>query len=178
MLRGWPRLNGPPRLDYTRFQSRVLLQVEHLDLPAIRLILVDRSEIGFLSHCLPSPFSVTEANGSQVEFVPRAPKKKSLTSPRRMHPNVRLVTTVTQFLSAVLVSRRIANLDRSNTHSGSSEFDYGAIPHVEHLGKIRFRTISGLCLPRRFICSTLRLAGNAKHRYWRAADNPSRPPRC
>jgi len=60
---------------------------------------------------------------------------------------------------------RGANLDRSNTHSGSSEFDYGAIPHVEHLGKIRFRTISGLCLPCRFICATRRLGGNAKHRF-------------
>jgi hypothetical protein len=52
-------------------------QVEPLGLPAIRLIPVDWSEIGFLSHCLPSPFSVTEANGSQVELVPwRYQKRK------------------------------------------------------------------------------------------------------
>src|ERR1700731_2037502 len=70
MLSDWRRLNGAPRIDQTCFQSRRLVQVEPLGLPAIRLILVDRSEIGFLSHCLPSPFSVTEANGSQVEFVP------------------------------------------------------------------------------------------------------------
>src|ERR1700733_2995385 len=77
MLSGWRWLNGFHRIDQTRFQSRMLLQVEPLGLPAIRLILVGRSEIGFLSHCLPSPFSVTEANGSQVEFVPwRPPKKK------------------------------------------------------------------------------------------------------
>src|ERR1700694_925609 len=65
---------------------------EPLGLPAIRLILVDRSEIGFLSHCLPSPFSVTEANGSQVEFVPwRSQKEKALSLPLivRMHPDVR-----------------------------------------------------------------------------------------
>src|SRR5258706_5466420 len=83
MLSGWRRLNGAHGIDQTRFQSRVLLQVEPLGLPAIRLILVDRSEIGFLSHCLPSPFSVTEANGSQVEFVPwRSQKEKALSSPR------------------------------------------------------------------------------------------------
>src|SRR5258708_24494718 len=70
MLSGWRRLNGAHRIDQTCFQSRMLLQVEPLGLPAIRLILVDRSEIGFLSHCLPSPFSMTEASGSQVEFVP------------------------------------------------------------------------------------------------------------
>src|SRR3984893_9886841 len=82
MLSGWRRLNGAHRIDQTRFQSRVLLQVEPLGLPAIRLILVDRSEIGFLSHCLPSPFSVTEANGSQVEFVPwRSQKEKALMKP-------------------------------------------------------------------------------------------------
>src|ERR1700693_1489550 len=82
MLSGWHPLNGAHRIDQTRFQSRVLLQVEPLGLPAIRLILVDRSEIGFLSHCLPSPFSVTEANGSQVEFVPwRSQKEKALSSP-------------------------------------------------------------------------------------------------
>src|SRR3984893_6577908 len=34
----------------------MLLQVEPLGLAAIRLIPVDRSEIGFLSHCLPSPY--------------------------------------------------------------------------------------------------------------------------
>src|SRR6266436_6203048 len=77
MLSGWRQLNGAHRIDQTCFQSRMLLQVEPLGLPAIRLILVDRSEIGFLSHCLPSPFSVTEANGSQVEFVPwRSQKEK------------------------------------------------------------------------------------------------------
>src|ERR1700692_2562684 len=85
MLSGWRGLNGAHRIDQTCFQSRMLLQVEPLGLPAIRLILVDRSEIGFLSHCLPSPFSVTEANGSQVECVPwRSQKRKSLelASPR------------------------------------------------------------------------------------------------
>jgi hypothetical protein len=52
--------------------------VEPLGLPAVRLILVDRSEIGFLSHAYPPVFSVTEANGSQVEFVPwRLPKEKA-----------------------------------------------------------------------------------------------------
>src|SRR6202165_4162825 len=82
MLSDWRRLNGARRIDQTRFQSRMLLQVEPLCLPAIRLILVDRSEIGFLSHCLPSPFSVTEANGSQVEFVPwRSQKEKALSLP-------------------------------------------------------------------------------------------------
>src|SRR3984885_11642112 len=88
MLSGWRRQNGAPRIGQTRFQSRTLLQVERLSLPAIRLILVDRSEIGFLSHCLPSPFSVTEANGSQVEFVPwRFQKEKALSLPLlvRMH---------------------------------------------------------------------------------------------
>src|ERR1700736_3337842 len=92
MLSGWRRLNGAHRIDQTRFQSRMLLQVEPLGLPAIRLILVDRSEIGFLSHCLPSPFSVTEANGSQVEFVPlRSQKEKALSSPLlvRKHPTIR-----------------------------------------------------------------------------------------
>src|ERR1700675_4106103 len=82
MLNGWRRLNGAHRIDQTCFQSRMLVQVEPLGLPAIRLILVDRSEIGFLSHCLPSPFSVTEANGPQVEFFPWATKNKSLSSPR------------------------------------------------------------------------------------------------
>jgi hypothetical protein len=70
----------------------MLVQVEPLGLPAIRLILVDWSEIGFLSHCLPSPFSVTEANGSQVEFVPwRSQKEKALSLPLliRMHPEVK-----------------------------------------------------------------------------------------
>src|SRR6202022_1823750 len=89
MLSGWRRLNGAHRIYQTRFQSRMLLHFEPLGLPAIRLILVDRSEIGFLSHCLPSPFSVTEANGSQVEFVPwRSQKEKALSSPLlvRMHP--------------------------------------------------------------------------------------------
>src|ERR1700733_15958653 len=89
MLSGWRRQNGAPRIGQTRFQSRTLLQVERLSLPAIRLILVDRSEISFLSHCLPSPFSVTEANGSQVEFVPwRFQKEKALSLPLlvRMHP--------------------------------------------------------------------------------------------
>src|SRR3984893_15190185 len=93
MLSGWRRLNGAHRIDQTCFQSRVLLQVEPLGLPAIRLILVERSEIGFLSHCLPSPFSVKqEANGSQVEFVPwRSQKEKALSSPLlvRMHPTIR-----------------------------------------------------------------------------------------
>src|ERR1700738_2459212 len=91
MLSGWRRLNGAHRIDQTRFQSRVLLHFEPLGLPAIRLILVDRSEIGFLSHCLPSPFSVTEANGSQVEFVPWRSQKKALSLPLlvRMHPDVR-----------------------------------------------------------------------------------------
>src|SRR3981081_580018 len=92
MLSGW-RLNGAHRIDQTCFQSRVLLQVEPLGLPAIRLILVDRREIGFLSHCLPSPFSVTEANGSQGEFVPwRSQKEKALSLPllvRMMRPNQR-----------------------------------------------------------------------------------------
>jgi hypothetical protein len=85
MLSGWRWLNGSHRIDQTCFQSRMLFQVEPFGLLAIRLILVDRAEIGFLSHCLPSPFSVTEANGSQVEFVPwRSEKDKalSLTSPR------------------------------------------------------------------------------------------------
>src|ERR1700686_827389 len=68
MLNGWRRLNGAPRIDQTCFQSRMLVQVEPLGLPAIRLILVDRREIGLLSHCLPSPFSGTEANGSQGEY--------------------------------------------------------------------------------------------------------------
>src|ERR1700688_378739 len=82
MLSGWRRLNGAHRIDQARFQSRMLLRFEPLGLPAIRLILVDRSDIGFLSHCLPSPFSVTEANGSQVEFVPcRSQKEKALSSP-------------------------------------------------------------------------------------------------
>src|ERR1700736_2907760 len=36
------------------------------------------------------------------------------------------------------VSRRIANLDRSNTHSGSSEFDYGAIPMSNISAKFAF----------------------------------------
>src|SRR6266404_4870090 len=89
MLSGWRWLNGAHRIDQTRFRSRVLLQVEPLGLPAIRLILVDRSEIGFLSHCLPSPFSVTEANGSQVEFVPWRSQEKALSLPIhvRMHPD-------------------------------------------------------------------------------------------
>src|SRR5260370_25536077 len=91
MLSGWHRLNGTHRIDQTCFQSRMLLQVEPLGLPAIRLIFVDRSEIGFLSHCLPSPFPVTEANGSQVEFVPWAPKKKILTCPRPDAPRRRAV---------------------------------------------------------------------------------------
>src|ERR1700692_2233086 len=91
MLSGWRGLNGAHRIDQTCFQSRMLLQVEPLGLPAIRLILVDRSEIGFLSHCLPPPFSVAETNGSQVEFVPwRSQKEKALNSPLRvrMHPTV------------------------------------------------------------------------------------------
>src|SRR6266481_1831747 len=91
MLSGWRRLNGAHRIDQTRFESRVLLQVEPLGLPAIRLILVDRSEIGFLSHCLPSPFSVTEANWSQVDFVPRRSQKEKALSPPllvRMHPEI------------------------------------------------------------------------------------------
>jgi hypothetical protein len=61
------------------------IRIQPLGLSAIRLILVDRGEIGFLSHCLPSPFSVTEANGSQGEFVPwRCQKEKAieLTAPR------------------------------------------------------------------------------------------------
>src|SRR6266478_10138058 len=68
------RLRTDHERGATAFQARALRppccprQVGVL--PAIRLILVDRSEIGFLSHCLPSPFSMTEANGSQVEFVP------------------------------------------------------------------------------------------------------------
>src|ERR1700722_14605055 len=85
MLSGWRWLTGSHRIDQTCFQSRMLFQVEPFGLLAIRLILVDRAEIGFLSHCLPSPFSVTEANGSQVEFVPWRPEKDkalSLTSPR------------------------------------------------------------------------------------------------
>src|SRR5258706_10715196 len=97
MLSGWRRLNGAHGIDQTRFQSRVLLQVEPLGLPAIRLILVDWSEIGFLSHCLPSPFSVTEANGSQVEFVPwRSQKRKSLelTSPRPDAPRRKAISRV------------------------------------------------------------------------------------
>src|ERR1700682_2878680 len=92
MLSGWRRLNGARRIDPNHFPSRMLLQVEPLGLPAIRLIPVDRSEIGFLSHCLPSPFSVTEANGSQVEFVPwRSQKEKALSLPLlvRMRPLVR-----------------------------------------------------------------------------------------
>src|ERR1700675_916122 len=92
MLSGWRRLNGAHRIDQTCFQSHMLVQVETLVLPAIRLILVDRSEIAFLSHCFPSPFSVTEANGSQVEFVPwRSQKEKALSLPLlvRMHPDVR-----------------------------------------------------------------------------------------
>jgi hypothetical protein len=100
-------------------------------------------------------------------IVRMPPKRKAVISRSRVSLQgpapIQLVTTVTQFLSAVLVSRRIANLDRSNTHSDSSEFDYGAIPHVEHFGKIRFRTISGLCLPCRFICATWRLSGNTQH---------------
>ena len=96
----------------------------------------------------------------------------------RMHPNVRpcvlagrlhgpapitLVTTVTQFLVGCAGASRGAHLDRSNTHSCPSVFDCGAIPHVKHLGEIRFRTISALCLPCRFICAARRLGGNAKH---------------
>src|ERR1700682_2598406 len=90
MLSGWRRLNGAPWIDQACFQPRTFVQVEPLGLPAIRLILVDRGEIGFLSHCLPSPFSVTEANGSQGEFVPwRSQKEKALSSPPlvRMHPS-------------------------------------------------------------------------------------------
>src|ERR1700730_15650476 len=80
MLSGWRRLNGAHRLDQTCFESGNFLQVQPLGLPAIRLILVDRSEIGFLSHCSPSPFSVNKKpNGSQVEFVPwRFQKEKAL----------------------------------------------------------------------------------------------------
>jgi hypothetical protein len=61
MLNGWRRLNGAHRLgsrggiDQTRFQSRVHLQFPPLCFLAIPGILVNRSEIGFLSHCLP-PF--------------------------------------------------------------------------------------------------------------------------
>ena len=44
----------------------------------------------------------------------------------------------------------------------SNEFDLGAFPHVE-IGKVRFRTIRGLCLAWHFICATRRLGGNAKH---------------
>jgi hypothetical protein len=50
MLSGWRRLNGAHRIGQTCFQSRMLVQVEPLGFPAIRLILVGRSEIGFLSH--------------------------------------------------------------------------------------------------------------------------------
>src|ERR1700722_6375074 len=90
MLSGWRRLNGAHRIGQTRFQSRTLLQVEPLGLPTILLILVDRSEIGFLSHCLPSPFSVTEANGSKVEFVPwRSQKEKALSSPLLVQTDLR-----------------------------------------------------------------------------------------
>jgi hypothetical protein len=91
MLSGWRWLNGSHRIDQARFQSRMLLQVEPLSLPAIRLTLVDRSEIGFLSPYTPL-FSGTETNGSQVEFVPwRSQKEKALSLPLRvrMHPDVR-----------------------------------------------------------------------------------------
>jgi hypothetical protein len=54
-LSGWRPLAGAHRIDQIRFQSRMLLQVEPLGLPAIQLILVDPSEIGFLSHCLSLP---------------------------------------------------------------------------------------------------------------------------
>src|ERR1700694_3439914 len=82
MLSGWRRLSAAHRIDKPCSQSHMRVRVEPLGLPAIRLILVDRSEIGFLSHCLPSPFSVTEANGSQVEFVPwRSQKEKALSLP-------------------------------------------------------------------------------------------------
>src|ERR1700738_1921449 len=92
MLSGWRRLNGAHWIDQTCFQSRILSRSSLSALPVIRLILVDRSEIAFLSHCLPSPFSVTEANGSQVEFVPwRSQKEKALSSPLlvRMMPESR-----------------------------------------------------------------------------------------
>src|SRR5882762_7152924 len=99
MLSGWRRLNGAHRIDQARFQSRVLLQVEPLGLPAIRLILVDRSEIGFLSHCLPSPFSVTEANGSQVEFVPWSSQKDKLVAART---SVEYAPAAARFKPAIL----------------------------------------------------------------------------
>jgi hypothetical protein len=74
MFSGWRLLDGAHRIHQIRFQSPMLLQVEPL-LPSIQLILVHRSEIGFLSHCLPSPFSVTEVNGPPVEFVPWSSQK-------------------------------------------------------------------------------------------------------
>jgi hypothetical protein len=49
MLSGWRRPNGAHRINQTCFQSRMLLEVEPFSLSAIRI--VDRSEIGFLSHC-------------------------------------------------------------------------------------------------------------------------------
>jgi hypothetical protein len=57
MLSACRWLKGSQRIDQTRFQARMLFRVEALSLPAIRLILIDRSEIGFLSH-------------RKVEFVP------------------------------------------------------------------------------------------------------------
>src|SRR3979490_1586093 len=61
MLNGWRWLSGAHRvgscggIDQTCFQSRVHLQVQPFCFPAIRCILVNRSEIAFLSHAyLPS----------------------------------------------------------------------------------------------------------------------------
>src|ERR1700721_109594 len=119
MLSGWRRLNGAHRIEQTRFQSRMLLQVEPLGLPAIRLILVDRSEIGFLSHCLPSPFSVTEANGSQIEFVPwRSQKEKALSLPLLVRMRSSIDTRLPRAGVATCATFKCKNLSAQTMISG------------------------------------------------------------